>query len=106
MEKIKITLTNSQMDVITPCLELIFKGSMPKNRYAKVTCSALMPIAKKIISKRINDFPPNKQFKFSLQAFEAHYLEEFLRYCLESFETLYESNTLQKIANDINEKLA
>lgn len=106
MSKIKIEVSNAQMDVLNELLSMFLSPSKSKTRYSRVIRSALTPLTKKILSKRVNDFPDNKKFKLNIPAYEAHFLEEYLRICTDFIIDDFAKNTVRMICDEINQKLA
>ncbi|WP_271783893.1 hypothetical protein [Aquimarina algiphila] len=103
MNKIKIELSNAQIDILNQ--ELAIVGSLDIARHSKVLKSILEPLAYKFIKKRMNDHHDHKKFKISLTLYEAHYLEEFLKGRPNTNDD-FRNMTISKIIFDINQKLS
>ena len=105
MNKIKVELTNAQIDVINNTLSILTTSAMPL-REVKLIRSVLLPFYQRLLKKRINDHHDNKKFKINLHYYEAHYLEEFLSFSEVFLTNDFERNTVSIVRSYLNQKLA
>ncbi len=99
----KVILSNAELDVVNEYLDVL-KTPPSINREDKIIRSALLPVAKKLLNKRMNQSGLDTKFRISFKPYEAHYLELFLR--SKTPEDIYQKNVILKITSRINQQLA
>lgn len=79
-------------------------------RQSKSAPSILRRVFKKLTAKettkRLALWPPKKEFKVTLEPFEAYYLETYIRGIHSFMDLGFEYNVVERIAGEINQKLA
>ena len=106
MEAIKLSLNLEKLTVISEVLEDL-KYEPTNEREVRVQRSILNDVGKRLLKKKIDVHPSNKDFKFKMEYYEADRLEDtILTYLFDKRFDNYYNLLLRKIADDINQKLA
>lgn len=99
--KIKFKITHSDLLIVNMALSFIHEPSM-QNRQSKAIKSILQEIYTKLLKKAIDKSGTTIKFSISLKYHEAHFLEGCL---IEANKEQY-THALQKVINELNQKLA
>jgi ABC-type phosphate transport system auxiliary subunit len=109
--KIKLKLSESQLNALVSTFSCLTVNSL-NNRDVRVARSVLDKVVLKFQKKQLetqlsaNLFNRKKQYSFSFEYYEAHYLERFLEIA-QTFETeQYTLNVLLQLKLNINKQLA
>ena len=110
--KTEIKLSLKQIGVVVFAYESFIKHHYSKTREAKVARSILDKLIIKFKKKLVDQsfaptlFQKPKKFRFSLEIFEAHYLEQFVMVMENHPMSEYDKNVLMFIKSNLNQQLA
>lgn len=109
--KIKLKISEKQLNALVYCFGFLDRKPT-KVRSEKVARSVLDKVVLKFAKKQLevqqtsNLFTKNKKHTFSLEIFEAHYLEQFTL-IVENFALNdYDRNAIKQIQSTLNQQLA
>lgn len=109
--KIEIQLTADQVFAVAKLLEQVYY-SHPIDTNQKIMRSIAIDVADKFTSKQItlysnqNLFDSKKKHKMTLKFYEAFALHSVIELFLHTVNDLLKTTILQKLLNDLNQKLA
>ncbi len=110
--KTALKLSIKQIGVVVFAYESFVKQHHTKTREAKVARSILdktiIRLKKKLLDQTFAPqlFQKPKKFNFSLEIFEAHYLEQFVMLMENYPMSEYDKNVLMFIKSNLNQQLA
>ena len=108
--KIELKLTADQIFATAKLLELVYE-SKPVDTNQKLMRSIAMDVADKFTSKQItlyssqNLFDNKKKHKMTLKFYEAYALHSVIELLLHTVNDLLKRTILQKLLNELNQKL-
>lgn len=110
--KAELKLSIKQIGVVVYAYDSFVKQGQGKSREAKVARSILDKTVIRFKKKQLEQsfaptlFEKPKKFKFSLEIYEAHYLEQFV-IVMENYPlSEYDRNVLQLIKSGLNQQLS
>ena len=103
---VEIKITFNQLSYMNDCFAEM-ETTKESRRETKITQNILQNLHKKLLKKTISKIGTVDKFKLTLEYYEAHFLEQYLMYCMKQISK-YEHihNSIQSIINDLNQKLA
>lgn len=111
MSKIKLKISEKQLNSLVYCFGFM-EATPTKDRAVKVARSVLDKVVLKFAKKQLevqqvsNLFNKNKKHTFSLEIFEAHYLEQFTLIVEHNPLSDYDRNAIKQIQSTLNQQLA
>lgn len=111
--KINLKLSHSQLNSLVYCFDSLKTVLSVETRDVKVSRFILEKVALKIKKKHLESqiaqatlFTKKKKISFSLEYYEAHFLEIFLNIVAHHPLSVYDRNVVRFIQNNLNQQLA
>lgn len=104
--QITIKITFNQLTYLNDCFA---EMERPKNndRASRIAENILKNLHKKLLKKTISKIGCTGSFKLTLEYYEAHFLEQYLLHKIkEVFKPSHPHHSIQKVIDELNQKLA